>query len=43
VLIDTARVPSLLAEEGVEVSVSSSFGGEELPVGLVAIVGSRPA
>lgn len=43
VLVDTSRVPPLLAEEGVEASVSSSFGGEELPVGLVAIVGSRPA
>jgi SAM-dependent methyltransferase len=41
VLVDTSRISSLLAEQGVEVSVSSSFGDEELPVGLVAIVGRR--
>jgi len=43
VLIDTARVPALLAEHGVEATVGSSFGTEELPVGLHAIIGHRPA
>ena len=43
VLIDTARLPALLAGVGVEASVRESFGGEELPAGLRAIVGHRPA
>ncbi len=42
VLIDTARVPLLLAQHGVEATVRASFGTEELPRGLRAIVGSRP-
>jgi len=42
VLVDVSRVPSLLGAHGVEASVSSSFGGEELPVGLMAVVGRRP-
>jgi SAM-dependent methyltransferase len=42
VLIDTGRVPALLAEHGLEVQVVESFGGEELPDGLVVIVGERP-
>lgn len=41
VLIDTSRVPGLLAQYGVEASVRSSFGDEQLPAGLVAIVGRR--
>jgi SAM-dependent methyltransferase len=41
VLVDTARVPELLAEHGVQVEVASSFGSERLPVGLRAIVGRR--
>jgi SAM-dependent methyltransferase len=41
VLVDTRRVPALLAEVGVEVEVRESFGDEELPVGLVAVVGHR--
>jgi SAM-dependent methyltransferase len=41
VLIDTGRVPELLAPYGVEVSVERSFGDEELPAGLVALVGRR--
>ncbi len=40
VLIDTARVPTLLAEHGVEAEVRPSFGTETLPVGLRAIVGA---
>jgi SAM-dependent methyltransferase len=43
VMVDTTRIPSLLAAEGVEVEVRRSFGNEELPVGLRAIVGRRPA
>ena len=41
VLIDTARVPALLAEHGVEAVVAGSFGEEELPEGLVTILGRR--
>ena len=43
VMIDTARVPGLLGEHGIEATVESSFGSETLPVGLRAIVGRRPA
>jgi SAM-dependent methyltransferase len=43
VLVDTTRRPALLADHGVEASVSSSFGTEQLPVGLRTIVGRRPA
>ena len=39
VMIDTAAVPALLAEHGVEAEVRSSFGGERLPLGLRAVVG----
>jgi SAM-dependent methyltransferase len=42
VLIDTARVPALLAEHGVEARVAEAFGDEELPDGLVTIIGQRP-
>jgi len=41
VLIDTTRVPALLAEYGVDVTTGESFGNEELPDGLVTIVGRR--
>jgi SAM-dependent methyltransferase len=43
VLIDTPRVPALLADHGVEVRIAPSFGTEELPPGLVAVIGRRPA
>jgi SAM-dependent methyltransferase len=43
VLLDTARLPGLLADEGVDVEVRSAFGTEELSAGLVALVGGRPA
>ena len=39
VLLDTTRLPGVLAQHGLDVRVSSSFGGEELPDGLVTIVG----
>lgn len=42
VLVDTSRVPALLAEHGVEAIVGRSFGEEELPVGLRTIIGERP-
>ena len=41
VLVDTATVPDLLAEHGVEARVAESFGQEALPAGLVAIVGRK--
>jgi hypothetical protein len=43
VLVDTSRVPVLLGEHGVDAHVADSFGDEELPHGLVAIVGRRRA
>ena len=43
VLIDTSRVPALLADHGVEARIDRSFGTEELPPGLVAVIGRRPA
>ena len=43
VLIETDRVPALLAAVGVEATVRASFGAEELPAGLRAVVGRRPA
>ncbi|HEV3282394.1 MAG TPA: class I SAM-dependent methyltransferase [Acidimicrobiales bacterium] len=41
VLIDTGRLPALLAAEGVDAEVRSSFGTEQLPIGLRALVGNR--
>jgi SAM-dependent methyltransferase len=41
VLIDTARVPILLAGHGVEATIASSFGSERLPGGLYVIKGRR--
>ena len=41
VLIETDRVPGLLARVGVEAAVRVSFGTEELPAGLRAVVGRR--
>jgi hypothetical protein len=43
VLIDTARVPTLLAAEGIQVQVASAFGTEQLPPGLHVLIGRRPA
>jgi len=43
VLIDTARVPTLLAAEGVGVQVASAFGTEQLPTGLRVLIGRRAA
>ena len=43
VLIDTARIPALLAAEGVQVKVASAFGSEQLPAGLRVLIGHRTA
>jgi SAM-dependent methyltransferase len=43
VLIDTSRLPGLLADHHVEATVATSFGSETLPVGLRAVVGRRRA
>jgi len=42
VLVDTARIPALLAEYGVAATVGSSFGAAELPPGLRAVTGTKP-
>lgn len=41
VLIDTAYVPELLRQYGVDATLGSSFGDEDLPAGLVTIIGHR--
>jgi len=41
VLIDTARIPALLEDHGLQAAVEASFGRERLPAGLRALVGRR--
>jgi SAM-dependent methyltransferase len=41
VLVETSRLPALLAAHGVDATVASSFGDEQLPVGLRTIIGRR--
>ena len=41
VLVDTSAIPALLAEHGVEATIASSFGTEQLPTGLRAIIGRK--
>jgi hypothetical protein len=41
VLVDTSRVPVLLAQHGVDATISASFGAERLPEGLIAVVGHK--
>lgn len=41
VLVDTSAVPALLAACGVDAVVADAFGDEELPVGLVTVVGRK--
>jgi hypothetical protein len=41
VLIDTSRIPELLASEDVDVVVQKSFGDEKLPDGLRVVIGRR--
>ena len=43
VMVDASAIPALLIEHGVEATVQSAFGDEDLPVGLKAVVGLRPA
>lgn len=43
ILVDTTRIPALLADHGVTAVVGTSFGSEELPVGLRTIVGHKAA
>jgi hypothetical protein len=43
VLIDTSRLPELLARFGVDAEVRHPFGDEALLSGLVAVVGRRRA
>jgi SAM-dependent methyltransferase len=42
VLIDTATIPHALSAVGIEAVVTRSFGAEELPAGLRAVIGRRP-
>lgn len=42
-LLDTSTLPDLLAGHGLETRVGRSFGEEELPEGLVTIVGRKQA
>ncbi len=43
VLVETSRIPDLLARHQVEASVGASFGAEQLPPGLRTVVGwKRP-
>ena len=41
VLVDTSRIPALLAGHGVRVSVGTSFGAAELPAGLRSVTGRK--
>ena len=41
VLVDTSRLPALLAEHGVRASVGTSFGAAELPAGLRSVTGRK--
>jgi SAM-dependent methyltransferase len=43
VLLDTAQIPALLNEHGIEARVGSAFGSETLPPGLRVITGHKPA
>ncbi len=43
ILVDTGRVPALLASRGVRADLRDAFGEEQLPVGLRVVVGRRPA
>jgi SAM-dependent methyltransferase len=41
ILVDTSSLPELLARHGVDAVVRRSFGEEDLPTGLVAVVGRK--
>jgi SAM-dependent methyltransferase len=41
VLIDTATIPAYLSELGIQARIGNSFGEEDLPEGLVTIIGKK--
>ena len=41
VLVDTSRIPALLAGHGVQASVGTAFGDAELPAGLRSVTGRK--
>ncbi len=41
VLIDTATIPAVLADCGIEAAIGTAFGGEQLPTGLRTVIGHR--
>ncbi|MEA2451392.1 MAG: hypothetical protein QOG04_102 [Actinomycetota bacterium] len=41
VLVETSKIPDLLAGHGVTATIEASFGSEELPAGLKVVVGRR--
>lgn len=41
VLVETGRIPALLAQHGVDATIQAAFGAEELPRGLVTVIGHR--
>ena len=41
VLIETSKVPALLARHGIDAAIAASFGDEQLPAGLVALTGRK--
>jgi SAM-dependent methyltransferase len=41
VLLDTSAVPAFLADLGVVATVAPAFGAEQLPEGLIAVVGTK--
>jgi SAM-dependent methyltransferase len=43
ILVDTTRIPPLLASAGLTVTVGKSFGEQELPAGLRTVIGRRPS
>jgi hypothetical protein len=42
VLLRTADVPGWLEQAGVDAEIRAAFGDEELPRGLVVLVGEKP-
>ena len=41
VLIEVARVPALMAEHGVDVTIGTTFGAYVLLEGLLSVVGTK--
>jgi SAM-dependent methyltransferase len=42
ILVDTSAIPALLAAEGLEVDIGTSFGSEKVTDGLRTVIGRRP-